>query len=198
MPMFYANEAAVIAHLKIKPEDAAAIERAVNVENGLVETFDGMVGRAFGVASVTETRTFDGGRNSVLVIPSGILAIDSIEVAGSWDGTAWVDGDVIAPSSYRMLMQTRDGIAYGIAGVDRYWDGPVRVSGIFADQPTVGVPADVVEALTVATVKEYRRLTSSPQEMVGPDGLAIPTPSGLNDPHFKAAVERHRLVEVVV
>lgn len=197
MPMRYADQDAVIAHLRIKPEDTAAIERAVEVENGLAETFDGMTGRSFGEAPVAQTRTFDGCRNSVLVIPSGIRSVERIEIAGTWDGTAWQDGDEIDPKSYRVLMQDRDGVAYGIAGVDRYWDGPVRVTGIFADQDTEAVPADVVEALTMATVKEYRRLTSSPQEMVGPDGMTIPTPSGLDDPQFKAAVARYRLVEVI-
>lgn len=198
MPMRYATQDAVLAHLKIKADDTSAIERAVEVENGLAATFDGMIGRAFGVAPVAETREVDGGRNSVLVVPSGIRTVERIEVAGTWDGTAWLDGDVIDPTQYRTLMRSRDGLAYGIAGIDRYWDGPVRVTGIWGDQVTETVPADVVEALTMATVKEYRRLTSSPQEMVGPDGLVIPTPSGLSDPQFKAAVERHRLVEVIV
>lgn len=192
MPMRYADEAAVIAQLK-----TVSSERVVKVENGLADAFDGMTGRSFGEAPVAETRTVEGGRNSVLVIPSGIRSVTRIEIAGTWDGTAWVDGDEVPSNQYRLLMQSRDGVAYGIAGVDRYWDGAVRITGIFGDQVVEAVPADVREALTMATVKEYRRLTSSPQEMVGPDGLTVPTPSGLTDPQFKAAVEKYRIVEVI-
>ena len=191
--MRYADQTAVMASLKIKESDTAAMTRAMTVENGLASTFDGMTGRTFGVAPVAETRTIRAGRGQVLILASGIRSVARVETGGTWDGTTWRDSDVIAPQDYRLIL-TRDGVSYGMTG---QWEGELRITGIWGDQSAEAVPADVREALTIATVKEYRRLSSSPQEMVGPDGMVVPTPSGLSDPQFKTAVERYRLDEVI-
>ena len=196
--MIYADESAVLSHLKIKDDDQAAKDRVTAVENGLAETFDGMIGRRFGFLPVDETRTLQGRHSTVLVASAGLRAVTSIEIGGAWDGAAWINGRTLEPDEYGLWGRDRDGIAYGIEHYRANWDGPVRVTGLWGDQAIETVPDDVREALTVATVKEYRRLTSSPQDVVGPDMVPVVTPSGLSDPQFKAAVDRYRLVEVIV
>lgn len=205
MPMRYATEATVLAALKIdalklKDEAAAlaATERVTSLENGLAEALDGMIGRSFGEAPVAVTRTIAGGNSPILVIHDGIRSVVQIETGGTWDGATWTDADTVDAKDYALWSMDPDGVAYSIRSYGADWEGSVRVTGIFGDQPVEAVPADIREAMTTLTVKEYRRVTSSPMDAVGPDGQVISTPSGWNDPTVKAAIDRYRLIRLVV
>jgi hypothetical protein len=199
MPMRYASQPDVLAHLKISATSTDAITRVTSLENGLADAFDAKVGRSFGVAPVAEARTLAApGVSPVLVIPGGIRSITGITTGGTWDGAVWLNPEILDADDYALWATDRDGISYGIESFIGAWVGPVHVTGIWADQSTNGVPADIREAMTFLTVRQYRRLTASPTDLVGPDGLTVPTPHAWDDPLVKAAIERHRLVEVVL
>lgn len=199
MPMRYADESDVLAHLKIAGTNTDAIARVTGLENGLADAFDAKIGRTFGTAPVAETRTVQApGVSSVLVVPSGIRSITGIVTGGTWNGTAWINGTTLTTDQYGLWLTGTDGVAYGVVSYIGDWYGAVRITGIWADQVTAGVPNDIREAVTFLTVRQYRRLTASPSDMVGPEGMTVPTPHAWDDPMVQAAIERHRLVQVVV
>lgn len=199
MPMRYAHQDDVLAHLRIEETDTDAIEPLVRLENGLADAFDGKVGRSFGETVEPSTREVRGLSSEVLVIGAGIRSIAGIEVDGTWDGAAWVDGVALGTEAWRPWAVSPDGVIYAIERLGGpYWTRTVRVTGVWADQPDGTVPDDVREALTTLTVKEYRRRTSSPSEQIGPDGLMVPAPSGWNDPTVQAAIERHTVTRLLV
>ena len=200
MPMRYADQTDVLAHLKITDTNVTAVDRVTRLENALAEAFDRRIGRTFGTTPIPEARTLDGHDSSVLVIATGIVSVSGVRADhGVWDGAAWTGFTDLTADEYRLTYRDVDGISYGLertSGVA--WIGPVEVTGVWPDQGGASVPLDVAEAMTLLTVKEYRRLTSSPSEQVGPDGQIIVTPSGWNDPTVKAAIEAHRVVQVIV
>lgn len=199
MPMRYADEPDVLAHLRIEDSDTDAIEQVVRLENGLAEMFDGKVGRSFGETVPPVTREVRGLSCEVLVIGEGIRSITGIEVDGAWNGTAWTDGVTLGTDAWRVWAHAPDGVIYAIERLGGpYWQHTVRITGVWADQPDGSVPADVREAMTTLTVKEYRRRTSSPSEQIGPDGLMIPAPSGWNDPTVQATIEHHIVTRLLV
>lgn len=214
--MRYANEADVLHHLNLdsgNPEHADRIERVTRLENGLCDAFDEKVGRSFGTAPVAETRTVSVGslvwsptvttmlgldRSPRLVAHTGIRSLVSVEVDGSWDGAAWIDGETLTADDYRLVLTGRDGLSWAIDRIGGSWSGVVRVTAVWDDQVTDGVPDDVREALTFITVDEYRVRTSSPAGEIGPDGMTVPTRNPWKYESVKAAIERHRLVQVIV
>ena len=200
MPMRYATPDDVLAHLKIPASDTAKVDRVTRLENALAEAFDARTGRSFGVAPDPQARRVDGREASGLVIQTGIVSVTGVRADnGTWDGAAFVGLTDLVSDEYRLVYTDTDGISYGIertSGVA--WIGPVEVTGVWPDQGTLSVPADIAEAMTLLTVKEYRRLTSSPSEQVGPDGQIIPTPSGWKDPSVLAAIDAHTVTQVIV
>jgi hypothetical protein len=199
MPMRYAPQPDVLAHLNINTSSSEAIARVTALENGLADAFDAKVGRSFGVAPVAAERTITApGVSTLLVVLGGIRSVTGITTGGTWDGAMWLTPEILDADDYALWATDRDGISYGIESFIGAWVGPVHVTGIWADQSTESVPADIREAMTFLTVRQYRRLTASPTDLVGPDGMTVPTPHAWDDPLVKTAIERHRLVEVVI
>lgn len=200
MPMRYATPDDVLAHLKIPASDTAKVDRVTRLENALAEAFDAKTGRSFGVAPDPQARMVDGRDSSVLVIQTGIVSVTGVRADnGTWDGAAFVGLTDLVSDEYRLVYTDTDGISYGIertTGVA--WIGPVEVTGVWPDQGTDDVPADVAEAVTYLTVKQYRRLTASPSDQVGPDGMAVPTPHGWDDPLVVMALAAHTVTQVIV
>lgn len=200
MPMRYATQDDVLAHLKISASDTAKVDRVTRLENALADAFDGKTGRAFGTAPTPEARMIAGGESSVLVFPNGIVSVSGVKADnGVWDGTAWTGLTDLTSDEYRLTFTDIDGISYGLdrtSGVA--WIGPVEVTGVWPDQGAEDVPLDVAEAMTKLVVDEYRRLTSSPSDQVGPDGMTVQLPNGWKNPLVIAAIERHRVTRLLV
>jgi hypothetical protein len=198
--MRYATTDDVLSHLKINASNTAVVDRVTRLENALADAFDAKTGRSFGVAPTPEARMVDGRQSSVLVIQSGIVSVAGVKADnGVWDGAAWTGLTDLAADEYRLTFTDVDGTSYGIertTGVA--WIGPVEVTGVWPDQGTDDVPADVAEAVTYLTVKQYRRLTASPSDQVGPDGMAVPTPHGWDDPLVVMALAAHTVTQVIV
>lgn len=192
--MRYAHQPDVLRHLKIRETDVETIDRLIRLEQGLADTFEYRTGRRFVDEEVAPvTRMVQGYGSDLLVLPIGVWRVDEIDVHAPQTGVR----RILAPDEWLLWGEDATGAAVGILLVGTTWYGQVvAVTGLWADQDTVGVPADVREALTMATVKEYRRITTSPNDQAGPSvaGLEpVPTPSGLNDPLFRAAINRHRV-----
>lgn len=192
--MRYASQPDVLRHLKIRETDVETIDRLIRLEHGLADAFEHRTGRRFVEDDVAPvTRIVQGYDSDLLVLPVGVWRVDAVEVFEPVSG--W--RSVMDAADWLLWGEDARGAALGIRTPGGSWHGlTVGVTGLWADQDTVGVPADVREALTMATVKEYRRITTSPNDQAGPSvaGLEpVPTPSGLNDPLFKAAIDRHRV-----
>lgn len=199
MPMIYANQSDVLSDLQIDPNtDIDAVERVIRLENALVEAFNHKVGHSFGKDATPQTRTIKGRNSSMLILHSGVVSIVAVTVDGKWDGFDYTGVKEVDPENWVLAFITHDGIAYGLHRDNADWTGPVHVTAVWADQGADDVPEDVKNALTVLTVKEYRRSTSSPTDQIGPDGLMVSAPSGWSDPTVKEAINAHTLTRIIV
>src|SRR5690606_5773847 len=186
MAMRYGHEPDVLHVLQIEPDDTDTIDRVVRLEDALADAFDAKVGRTFVGGPVTEMRVLVGRQSDLLILHSGVYSVSAIT-----QGTQPVDAE-----DWQYAFTTVEGISYGVQRTTGEWVGAVEVTAQWADGPMAVVPEDVRHAITLLTVKEYRRLTSSADDMVGQD--ALPTPSGWNDPTVKAAIEAHSLTRILV
>ena len=197
--MRYANATDVLTQLQIEASDTATVEAVERVEAGLADAFDHKVDRTWGTAAVAETREVTlPSATPRLITTTGIRDLTSIETGGTWDGAAWLDGTTVDSADYRLTLLDHTGLYWAIDHLAGSWSGTVRVTATWGDQPELSVPADVSAAVTFLTIRQYRRLTSSPQELVGPDGFQVPTPHAWDDPLVKTAIERHRVVRILV
>lgn len=212
MVMRYADEVAVLAQLKLSvtdPDDAAAITRARNLEEGLCLTLDEKLGASFGVAPVAETRTIEASSArglyewtsssdaSRLILTTPVRSITGIVTGGSWNGTAWINGAALTTDQYRLTHLDRYGLYYAIESVFGSWSGVVRVTGVWGDQPTAVVPADVREAMTFIVAETYRMQHASPADEIGPDGMAVKPRNPWSYEQPKAVVSRYQTVRVL-
>lgn len=188
MPMRYAHEPDVLHDLQIDGDDVDTVDRVVRLENALADAFDAKVGRRFDTGPLTEMRVMVGRQSDLLILHSGVYSVSAIT-----QGTQPVDAE-----DWQYAFTTVEGISYGVQRTEGEWVGAIEVTAVWADGPMAVVPEDVRHAITLLTVKEYRRMTSSPTEQVGPDGMIVSTPSGWNDPTVKAAIEAHTLTRILV
>ncbi len=217
MPMRYANEDDVLAQLRMTSADTQ-YARLVRLENGLCDTFDHKVGTSFGVAPVAETRNASVVSSSPALYPFGnpydifgsvlygtnrlildtpIRSVTTIEIGGTWGGSAWTDGTALISDEYWLSNETEQGY-YAIDLGYGSWVGVVRITGVWGDQATLTVPDDVREALTFITVDEFRTRNASPADLSGPDGITVGTRNPWRFEIVKAAIDRHSVVQVLV
>lgn len=195
MAFRYANQSDVLSQLGASPDDTALVSQLERIEHALADAFDAKVARSWGSVATPTTRTFrDQSCSCVLALQSPARSIVSVRAGGTWDGTTWVGDDAVT-DWYEMF--SREGLIYGI-GLDRHWPRSVRVMAVWAHDSEETVPGDVSHCLTWLTIRQYRRETASPMELVGPDGLTVPTPHAWDDPMVKTVIEKYRVVEVIV
>ena len=199
MPMRYANQTDVLAQLEMGDDDAR-LDRLVRLENGLADTFDQKIGRSFGVAPEAETRLIGQAQTGPrLILPVAIRSVTTVETNGSWDGASWADSTVVDAADYRLaLREGGDDRWWAIDSLAGAWPAIVRITGVWDDQPQATVPDDVREALTFITCDEWRTRNASPAGEIGPEGLVIPVRNPWRFEAVQAAIERHRLVRLVV
>lgn len=194
--MRYASQSNVLRDLKIAESDAVTIAEVVGIENGLATLFDHRCGRSFGETTVpAQMRIVQGYATDLLLLPTGIAQVDAVEVRDPvaaesrvLDAAEWVAwGSDANGNTIGLLLTGSDSLTQ--------WGGyQVGVTGLWGDQNIEGlVPDDVREALTTATIKEYRRRHSSYTDQIGPDGLAVPSPAGVNDPLFNETARHYRV-----
>ena len=197
MPFRYANETDVLANLREVAGNTVLLEYLYRIENALADVFDHKVGRSFGVAAAPSTRSFAVGYGTpTLVMERPARSIVSVAHGGTFDGSVWADETV---ESYWHERFNRDGLVYGIGRADGNWPALVRVTAVWASDPSAEMPDDVKHALTIATIKQYRKETSTPgADLLGPEGFAVPAPDPWNDAQVKATIDKYRVVEVIV
>ena len=218
MPMRYANEDDVLNQLR-KTADDAEYARLVRLENGLCDMLDHKTGTSFGTAPVAETRSVSlefgvgvgygyspspvyywtplRGGSHRLVLDTPLRSLTGIETGGTWNGATWDDGTALTTDEYRLTNQTDQG-SYAIDLVSGTWGGVVRITGIWGDQATETVPDDVREAMTFLTINEWHQRNASPFGQIGPDGILVTPRNPWGFEVVKAAIDRHRVVEVLV
>ncbi len=199
MAFRYANQSDVMHELEIDtsdPENDAVIAQIERIEAGLASAFDHRVGREWGAVPVPSTRTIANGcTRGVMVFAKPARSIVSVSHGGSFDGSGWADETVETTWHERF---NADGLIYGLERESGLWPSRVRVEAIWASDTDLAVPEDVSYALTWLTIRQYRKMTASPMEMVGPDGMTVPTPDAWSDPTVKALIDKYRVVEVIV
>ncbi len=202
MPMRYANESDVLGQLGVV-NPSADYSRLERLESGLCDTFDHKVGRSFGVAPVAQTRTvslsvtWSSMASPRIILETPIRSVTSITVDGTWNGTAWTGGTVLAADDY-LLTNEVDSLFYGIDLGVYGWSSRIRVSGVWGDQSILGIPDDVREALTFITVDEWRTRNASPAGEIGPDGLMVRARNPRRFELVTQAIERHHVARVLV
>ncbi len=197
MGFLYANQTDVLTNLRVNDTDTVLLDYLYRIENALAGVFDHKVGRSFGVAAVPSSRTVVIGHQAdTMVLARPARAITGISHGGTFAGGVWADETVETEWHERY---GRDGLIYGVERVSGYWPNRVRVTATWGDDPEADIPDDVKHALTIATIKQYRRETATPNsDMLGPEGFAIPAPDPWNDPQVKATIDKYRVVEVIV
>lgn len=195
MPMRYAYQPDVLANLRVSETDAATVEYLVRIENALADAFDHKVGRTWGYAAQPTTRVFAVGREArTVVFSTPARHISGVAFGGTFDGAAYA-GETAEPAWNDEF--NANGLIYGVSRLYGVWPPQVRVTAVWASDAEETVPDDVRHALTMLTAKQYRKETSTPADMIGPDGMFVPTPDAWNDGMVKAVVEKHAIVKVV-
>lgn len=216
MPFRYANEDDVTAGIEADAaESGIDMEAVYRLENGLCDVFDHKIGRSFGTAAVAEMRTVWVGNTIApyfwpidyaywglrpsdrIILNVPLRSLTGIETGGTWNGTDWDDGTALDADDYRLTEHTNQGF-YAIDLVNGTWSGVVRITGIWGDQSDATVPDDVREALTDLTINQWLTRQSSPAGLIGPEGFQVPTRNPWNLELVKAAIDRHRVVQVLV
>ena len=194
MAFRYANQEDVLAELSIE-NGSPEVEHVQRIENALASAFDHKIGRSFGVAAMLSTRLIGVARGScTAVLQRPARDVSAVHAGGEWNGTIW-DGEQEVTGWYPVY--NSDDLIYGLrrsAG----WDGDIRVTAVWGSDSEEDVPEDVSHALTWLTIRQYRRVTSSPNELVGPEGFTVPVPHAWDDPMVQAIIEKYRVVEVIV
>ena len=197
MPFRYANQSDVLANLREVAGNTVLLAYLYRIENALADVFDHKVGRSFGVATVPSTRTIMvGHRTNTLVLARPARSITDIAHSGTFDGSGYA-GETV--EDYWHEGNGHDGLIYTVERISGDWPNRVRVTAIWASDSDSVVPADVQHALTLATVKQYRKETSTPgADLLGPEGFGVPAPDPWNDAQVKAVIDKYRVVEVIV
>lgn len=188
--------------------DASQDARLAALDDALTRQFDARIGAPsspwFGGSAAAETEVIAApGVSTILVLPrGGLRSLTSVvdASAATWNGAAWTGGTTLASTLYRLIYRDGGGDSLAIERVDgAYWSGRLLVTGIWADQIGVAVPADVKEALTYLVVSFFLRRKESPEGFVGPEGLTVPRRfDPWKDSRVYPVVDRYRLTPVVV
>ncbi|MDQ3541812.1 MAG: hypothetical protein M3440_14120 [Chloroflexota bacterium] len=198
MPMRYAHRDDVLNQLRLDPgiaADTAAIARVERLEHAIADTIDARVGHGFGVAPAPEARAIDHWRaTGTFVFNTPARSVTSVSVGGI----------TLSADSWEVRHVDGDGLIWAIAstGTGTVWSwygaSPVMITGIWADQPVADVPNDIREAVTFIAVDEYRTRNASPAGEIGPDGLIVQVRNPWRFSMVESAIERHRVVRMLV
>lgn len=195
----YADLADVKSQLRISDvdeDDAIDVARLEKLNESLSQVFDSKVGRTWGAGGPV-TRTIEGGYLTI-VLPTPVVSVSEISTGGTWNGFTWAGEEVWPVGSWMLSNRDSRGNFHQIKGASRLFYGPVRVTGVWADDPGGDVPADVRDALTWLVVHHYREETASPAGQIGPDGMIVQTRNPWTFERVKEPIEKHRVRRAVV
>lgn len=207
----YADLDAVKYQLRVNDTDeldAQQIERIEQLDESLSRIFDAKVGRTW-AAGATVTRTISvTGIADVIVLKTPVRSVSAITAGGTWDGTEWTEPDLIeidrwildgqdAKGNFHQIRATGWAVWVG-SSWGTYWTGPVHITGIWADDPGGGVPADVRDALTWLVIHHFREEFASPAGQIGPDGMIVQTRNPWVFERVSQAIKTHRVQKVPV
>ena len=200
--MNYADEAAVLAALKIVPERDDYAERLATIQalnEQVSRSIDEKCGRTFGGGVIAPTVREVGVRASsdVLVLPWGAISITSISTGGTWDGSGWTRETVLPLSAWRPWQQDAEGRLWALRRVGGTWDGEYRLTGVWADNPGGTVPEEIIALATQLVINQDLLHRTSAAGLEGPEENGI-RPLNLWALETTKATIRHYLVPRMV
>ena len=149
--------------------------------------FDQRTERTYGhtAEAAVEARPVSGRGGSVLLLPVPVLAVDSVTagIDTVTDTAPWLEND--------------DGEFWAITRTAGEWPldatlASVIVTATWADR-VIGVPPEVVEAITTLMRYSFMADKAGPSGVVGPDGLELKLPDPTTDERVRLAVRNWRL-----
>jgi hypothetical protein len=154
-------------------------------------------GRVFGVdADATPTTEYvvAPGVSPILILPRAIRTVTSVTEGGSWDGSDYAGGSLLATSYYRPTYRMATG-EYGalVRPGGSFWSGTVKVVGVWEDADSdTDVPDDITYAANVMIAEWFKVERASPAGFTGPDGATVPVRKVLADERVKTVLAYYR------
>ena len=187
----------VVRHLALTNDDRHVedIQHLIRVENALADVFEDRCGRTFGEAEILpKVRRIITQGGNILTTTISLQSVVSIQSVPTYlmDEPRVVESDRWFPWG-----MAADGGYVGVVMAGGWPEGVwIDIEAYWSDQGVIGIPADVREAMTLLTIKTWRRYKSSPLEVVGGDIVAVPTPDGWNDSLVKNSIARLSLIHI--
>lgn len=200
--MRYADRTAVLYQLnqldENEPNDTEDIALAESIEASVALRLDEAMNRSFGVAPVAETRVLSAYGAPVMTLTWGAVSVMTVTTGGEWDGASWNGATTVPSTGYQPWHVDQRGRIWGLRWLSGIWDGIYRVTAIWADQSTLDIPKDLVDAATFITVNQFRMQKMSPAGQEGPDGLMSQPRNPWAYEDVKRTIARLRVPRLVV
>lgn len=141
-------------------------------------------GQIFGTGSapVAAERVVESyGSATSLWLPTGVTEVDAVYQWPTWDGSAWVGGELIDPTGY-FLAGGGDGVPFSrIARIYPYrWNGRYRISATWAGEHEA-IPEDITYVADYMIVHLFRGENESTAGFIGSDGALVPIKNVFKD-----------------
>ena len=134
--------------------------------------------------------------NSAYALTTGVRNVTDVKVNGTWDGTEWVDGDVLDAEDYRLVFRDLDGWYHGIL-LPASGYTTVLVTGDWEDGWSADeVPASIRNAVNFILIDEFRLMEQSPAGEIGPQGLATFLRNPWNFDRVQKAIKHHKFYPI--
>lgn len=181
-------------------DQLARIANLLPVVSALIEA---ETGRTFGGGATNETVVVEGGWrfpwqrgvSDLLVLPKGVRTIASVTVGGTWDGSAYTGGTVLATTAYRPIYRTLTGEYLALRMVDgSLWTWPAAIDGTWEDTDAdTDVPAEITYLANYLAAERFKVEMASAAGQIGPDGSVIPIRNVFRDPLVQKTLDKWRI-----
>lgn len=157
--------------------------------------------RTFGATPAAETVIVNApGTSPILLLPKPARSITSVIVGGTWNGTAYADGQLVPITDYLLTQRTALGTYLGVSAVypTSYWYGVIAVTGVWDDAPMGAVPDDVTYIANYLMAEQFKIEEAGPHGIVGSDGQTIQVRKLFSLEIVRKTLDHYRLAPAVV
>jgi hypothetical protein len=169
---------------------------------------DEKIGRSFGTAGVSETRTIRSYMDSggMLLLDTPVRSISAITTNVDDEAGVISGGSVLADSQWTVGLEDGNGDIIGLRGISNYWYGNwyapygvMTITGIWADTGTdTTIPAEIDWACNYVSAKTIAEENTSPSGFVGDDGQVSYPRNPWNHPQVKDILRKYRIPQQVL